>query len=98
MGDYKADYFRAMTPEIAEAAHRAMEFEAQQEVSGPLKLFVWHFVINRHGMVAFAMAHSANEARRLIKANLADWQDKEEIARHLCFNPACFEQPHGGCF
>jgi hypothetical protein len=58
-----------------------------------MKLYVWHNVFCDYTCgIAFAMAESAEEARRLIRENAEDWED---IDGALADEPEVYDGPHG---
>ena len=58
-----------------------------------LKLYVWHEVFCDFTCgIAFAMAESAEEARRLIAEGADEW---EHVEQELSEEPEVYEGPHG---
>lgn len=76
------------------------QVEKAEEAHGKLRLYVWRLsAVHRKATVAFAMAHTTAEARRLILANLPKWLSKQRdvIERSLQGNPEVYSEPHGLC-
>ena len=60
-----------------------------------LKLYVWYGVFTDYtDGIAFAMADSVDEARRLVAGSDSDVY-RERIAKELSKEPEVFDGPHG---
>ena len=90
----------SLTPEMeAELRAFAEQDEKEQGAHGGLQLYVWRLSVHRKATVAFALARTPNEARRLILANLPIYLDRwrGRIEEALQAEPVVYGEPHGLC-